>query len=141
MAYRIEMVNLAKFRRDADMLRKYAIYGARIHERWAEVDSQKHWDIVHYSESGLDDIPIGMKHRAFKGRAQSDAEGRRTPPLWTRKPATQANPPVTDILITEESTEPPPARLPKRRFLEFRSLPLPRSPLRKPETENESDGH
>jgi len=121
------------------MLRKYAIYGARIHERWAEVDAQKHFDIVSYSEKGLDDVPISEKHTIFKRRAQAEAEGRRRPPLWTRKPATLANPPVMEAVISEESTEPPKTRLLKKRFLEFRSLPLPRPPLRKPEPENGSD--
>lgn len=140
MQYRIEMVNLAKFRRDPDMLRNYAIYGERIHERWAEVDSQKHLDIISYSEKGLDDVPIGEKAIRFKRRAQAEAEGRRMPPLWTRKPATVANPPVMEALISEESTEPPKTRLLKKRFLEFRSLPLPRPPLSKPKPENGSEG-
>jgi hypothetical protein len=81
-----------------------------------------------------------MKRRIFKGKAQSEAEGRRKPPLWTRKPSTLANPPVMDNLISEESTEPPKTRPPRKRFLEFRSLSLPRPPLRKPEPENGSEG-
>ena len=134
MNYRLEMATLARQRKDSEMLRKYAIYGARISAKRAEADERKHQDV----SKAVEEKREQDKARRAEATAQEtvSAEGWRMPaigkpprpPLWSEKapepdkPVSVADLGIRDVTIESGRQKDAAPKKPPRRFLEFGPL-------------------
>jgi hypothetical protein len=153
MNYRVEMCNLARVRKDSDMLTRYAIYGARISVARAEVDGRTHERVSRDVEEKRAK-EMASRKAAIVEESVSAEEWRMPaigkppkPPLWGEKPpqpegpvsvlgtaAPAADAPLINLnaLNAESSIQETQPKKPRRRYLEFGQLGGRFKPPRRP---------
>jgi hypothetical protein len=142
MNYRLEMANMARVRKDHEMLTKYAIYGARISAKRTEIDDRKHQQVCDAGDLRREKEKIARQE--LEAMEPVSAEEWRMPaigkppkpPLWSEKiPELEMLVPdsesglrdLTDNLAEKEAIEP---KKPLRRFLEFGPINRFKPPLK-----------
>jgi hypothetical protein len=143
MNYRLEMANMARARKDHEMVTKYAIYGARISEKRTEIDDRKHEEVCSAGDLRREKERIARQElNAIEPVSPDDwrmpAIGKPPrPPLWSDKIPEPEKPvaveesglrDLTNDMIEQQVCEP---KKPLRRFLEFGPVSRLRPPLKK----------
>jgi hypothetical protein len=159
MEYRLEMSSMARERQDHEMLRKYAIYGARIAAAQMEIETRKRSLLHEVVEERREQEAIEKDKEALHIRTQTEpvsAEDWRMPavgkpakpPLWSPKlpeperprPEPSTPSPALQSAKSADSSAAPASTSKFKRFLEFPHVSrFRRPPLKtKPDEERES---